>query len=267
VAESHQEEYTMARETVLITGASSGIGLELAKLFAADNSNLVLVARREESLNQLATELREKHDVEVQVVAKDLADVAAVAGIYDTLDSNGTQIDVVVNNAGFGAVGQIAELDTKQQVNMVQVNVTALTYLTRLFLPDILEQGRGGIFNVASTAAFQAGPGMGVYYATKAYVLSLTEALYEELSGTDINVTCLAPGPTETGFGADSGIDSSLLFKFGVKDAKKVAKEGYAGFRRGKAIVIPGLKNKLGAFGVRLGPHWLVRKIVKRLNA
>lgn len=257
----------MASETVLITGASSGIGLELAKLFAADNSNLVLVARREEKLNHLATDLREKHDVEVQVVAKDLAHPIAAVEIHDALKSNGTQVDVVVNNAGFGAVGQFAELDTERQVDMVQVNVTALTHLTRLLLPDMLERRRGGILNVGSTAAFQAGPGMAVYYATKAYVLSLTEALHEELLGTGLKVTCLAPGPTETEFGADSGIDSSLLFKFGIKDAKRVAKSGYVGFRRGKAIVIPGLKNKLGAFGVRLGPRWLVRKIVTRLNS
>lgn len=257
----------MAEETVLITGASSGIGLELAKLFAADKSNLVLVARREETLNQLATELRDKRDIEVQVIAKDLAQVAAPVEIHDTLKSSGIQVDVVVNNAGFGAVGQFAELGTKRQVDMVQVNVTALTHLTRLFLPEMVERGRGGILNVASTAAFQAGPGMAVYYATKAYVLSLTEALHEELLGTGVKVTCLAPGATETGFGADSGIDSSLLFKFGVMDAKKVAEAGYTGFHRGKAIVIPGLKNKVGAFSVRFAPRWVVRKIVKRLNS
>ena len=257
----------MATETVLITGASSGIGLELAKLFAADRSNLVLVARSECKLNQLAAELRDRHGIEVRVLAKDLTQATAPDDIFDSLTSDGIHVDIVVNNAGFGAVGQLADLDTNRQMDMIQVNVSALTHLTRLFLPSMLERGHGGILNVGSTAGFQSGPGMAAYYATKAFVVSFTEALAEELLGTGVNVTCLAFGPTQTGFGADSGMGSSNLFKLGVMDATRVTRAGYRGFRRGKLFVIPGLKNRLGAISVRFVPRWFLRKIVKRLNA
>ena len=149
---------------------------------------------------------------------------------------------------------------------MIQVNVTALTHLTRLFLPGMIERGRGGILNVGSTAGFQPGPNMAVYYATKAFVLSFSEALAEELIGSGVKAICLAPGATATAFGADSGMEKSIIFKLGEMDAKTVAEVGYRGFRRGKVIVIPGLKNKLGAFAVRLGPRFVVRKLVKRLQ-
>ncbi len=145
-------------------------------------------------------------------------------------------------------------------MDMVQVNVAALTHLSRLFLPGMIERGRGGILNVGSTAGFQPGPNMAVYYATKAFVLSFTEALAEELAGSPIHVTCLAPGPTATGFGADSGMEKSLVFKLGTMDARTVAQAGYRGFRRGKVIVIPGLTNRLGAFSVRLGPRAFVQE-------
>jgi uncharacterized protein len=256
----------MTSETVLITGASSGIGLELAKLFAAGKSNLVLVARSKDKLHRLAAELRNTHAVEAMVLARDLADPAAPRAIFDELTGQGVAVDVVVNNAGFGSVGAVAALSLQRQMDMLQVNVTALTHLSRLFLPGMIERGRGGILNVGSIAGFQPGPNMAVYYATKAYVLSFTEALAEELSGTPIHVTCLAPGPTTTGFGADSGMAHSLVFRLGAMDARAVAQLGYRGFRRGKVIVIPGLKNKLTAFSVRLAPRILVRKLVKRLQ-
>lgn len=252
----------MANETVLITGASSGIGLELARLFAADRSNLVLVARRQEKLQQLADELKAAHGVEVRVVPADLADPAAPQAIFDQLQSAGVLVDVVVNNAGFGARGRIADLPIQRQVDMVQVNVTALVHLTRLFLPGMTSRGRGGVLNLASTAAFQPGPYMAVYYATKAFVLSFTEALAEELAGTPVRVTCLAPGPTQTEFPEAADLGQTRLFLFGVDDARRVAAAGYRGFRRGRRIVVPGLRNKLLAFSVRLTPRWLVRKIV-----
>ena len=151
-------------------------------------------------------------------------------------------------------------------MDMIQVNVTALTHLTRLFLPGMIERGRGGILNVGSTAGFQPGPNMAVYFATKAFVLSFTEALAEELVGTKVKVTCLAPGPTATGFAAIAHEEDTLLFRMGLMDAKYVALLGYRGFRRGKVLVIPGAINKLGAFSVRLSPRRLVRKIVKRLQ-
>jgi uncharacterized protein len=257
----------MSKETALITGASSGIGWELAKLFAEDKCDLVLVARSKEKLLQLADELRSKHGVEVVVLRKDLADSAAPQAIIDELAARNMPVDVLVNNAGFGAVGPVATLPLEKQLEMIQVNVTSLTHLTRLFLPGMIERGRGGIFNVGSTAGFQPGPNMAVYYATKAFVLSFSEALAEELAGTPLKVTCLAPGPTATGFGAVSGMDNSFIFKLGAMNATAVAQAGYRGFRRGKVVVIPGLKNKLGAFSVRFAPRSIVRKIVKRLQA
>jgi len=256
----------MTTETALITGASSGIGLELAKLFAADRSNLILVARSVGKLESLAEELRRDHGIDVLVLPKDLTDPAAPQAIFDQVAEQGQTVDVVVNNAGFGAVGPVASLRVENQMHMVQVNVAALTHLTRLFLPAMIERGRGGILNVGSTAGFQPGPNMAVYYATKAFVLSFTEALAEELVGSPVNVTCLAPGPTATGFGAVSGMEESLVFKLGTMDARTVAQAGYRGFRRGKVIVVPGLTNKLGAFSVRLGPRAVVRKLVKRLQ-
>ncbi len=176
------------------------------------------------------------------------------------------EIDVVVNNAGFGAMGMVAALPVQRQVDMVQVNVHALSHLTRLFLPDMIRRGRGGILNVGSTAAFQSGPGMAVYYASKAFVLSFTEALAEELQGTGVTATCLAPGPTFTEFGAVSGIEHARLFQLGTMDAARVAQAGYRGFRRGRTIVIPGPLNKLGALSVRAVPRTVVRKVVRWLN-
>jgi short-subunit dehydrogenase len=256
----------MATETVLVTGASAGIGLELAKLVAADGSDLVLVARRKHELDQLAGELSQQHGVEARVIPADLADPAAPASIFEELSANRIQIDVLVNNAGFGAEGKFAELPLARQMNMVEVNVTALTHLTRLFLPPMLKQGRGGVLNVGSTAGFQPGPYMAVYYATKAYVLSFTEALAEEVAGTGVKVTCLAPGPTRTEFFAQADMKDSPLLKLGPMDARTVAEVGYRGFRAGKPIVVPGVRNKIGAFSVRFTPRYVVRKITARLN-
>ncbi|HYW80370.1 MAG TPA: SDR family oxidoreductase [Thermoguttaceae bacterium] len=257
----------MKTETALITGASSGIGLELAKVFAEDGSNLVLVARRKDRLEALASTLRDEHGIEVSVLAKDLCDKEAPNELFTRLSDDGITVDVVVNNAGFGAVGSFAKLSVQRQMEMVQVNITALTHLTRLFLPSIIERDRGGILNVGSTAAFQPGPRMAIYYATKAYVLSFTEAIAEELAGTNVSVSCLCPGPTTTEFEAEAGMEGLLLFKLGAMDARTVAEMGYRGFRRGKTLVIPGLTNRLGAFGVRLTPRAWVRKIVKRLQS
>jgi uncharacterized protein len=252
-------------ETALITGASSGIGLELARLFAADKSNLVLVARNQDKLESLAEELR-RDGMKVSVLPMDLADSKAPQAIFDELTGQGITVDVVVNNAGFGAMGTVANLPLDRQLQMIQVNVLALTHLTRLFLPGMIERRRGGILNVGSTAGFQPGPNMAVYYASKAFVLSFTEALAEELVGSGIHVTCLAPGATATGFRAAAHMEDALLFRLGTINAKTVARLGYRGFRRGRVIVIPGLKNKLGAFAVRLAPRVFVRKLVKRLQ-
>lgn len=257
----------MSTETVLITGASSGIGLELARLFAADKSNLILIARRRDKLEELAAELRRDHGVAVTVLAKDLGDPRSPQAIFDALTADKVTVDVVVNNAGLGAAGAVADLPLDRQMNMVQVNIVAPTELTRLFLPGMIERRSGGILNVASLAAFQPGPFMAVYYATKAYVLSFTEALTEELTGTGVRATCLAPGPTATEFAATANVEHKLLFRMGTQSMQTVAAAGYRGFRHGKSLVIPGIQNKFLANIVRFSPRAVVRKVVKRLQA
>jgi len=257
----------MAAERALITGASSGIGWELAKLFAADKSDLVLVARRKERLDALAEELKDEFGVDVYVLPKDLSDPEAPKEIFEELKAAGIDVDVVVNNAGFGLRGPFANIDMDGQIDMVQVNVVALTHLTRLFLPGIIERGRGGILNVGSLAGFQPGPNLAVYYATKAYVLSLTEAISEEITNPNIKISCLAPGPVRTEFGEKSALDDSLLFKMSLMDVGPVVKEGYEGFRQGKVIVLPGIKQKLIPVLLRFTPRFLVRKIVKSLQS
>ncbi len=256
----------MSSESVLITGASSGIGLDMARIFAAQQSNLILVARSTDRLNQLADELRAKHNIQVEVISQDLGAPDAVPTLCSALQSRNLQVDVLVNNAGFGLRGTVADLDCARQVNMVQVNVTALTELTRQLLPAMLERGRGGILNVASTAAFQPGPWMSVYYATKAYVLSFSEGLYEEVRSRGVHVSCLCPGATATGFAAEADMESSLLFRMGTMTSAAVARAGIDGLRANKPIVIPGLKNWLGAFLIRFTPRFVVRAMVKMLQ-
>ena len=257
----------MAKETVLITGASSGIGMGLAKLFAADGSDLVLVARREDRLNELAEELKSEHGIEVHVLPKDLSKKTSPKEIFNHLKKEKIEINVLVNNAGFGSRGTVSELDTDLQVDMVQVNAAALTHLTSLFLPGIIERGQGGILNVGSLAGFQPGPNLAVYFATKAYVLSFTEALAEEISNPNIKVSCFAPGPVKTEFGEKSDLEDSLLFKMSLMDLEPAVKAGYEGFRKGKTIVIPGLKQQIVPFLNRFTPRLIVRKIAKKLNS
>ena len=252
---------------MLITGASSGIGRELARLFAGDGADLVLVARSEDRLRELAGELAAECGVTVEVVPADLSRPGSPDQIVATLAQRHIDVDVLVNNAGFGARGPVAGIGVARQLEMVQVNVAALTRLTALLLPGMLERRRGGILNVASTAAFQPGPNSAVYYATKAYVLSFTEALAEEVRGSGVRVSCLAPGATDTGFAAQAGAAGSRLFRRGVMDAGRVARAGHDGLRRGKTLVIPGLRNRALAFGVRLSPRVLATKISGYMQA
>lgn len=256
----------MAKETVLITGASSGIGWELAELFAADGSDLVLVARRKDRLKKLADKLTSEHGVNVHILPKDLSKPKAPDEIFAHLKKEKIQIDVLVNNAGFGVKGIVPEIDIEQQLDMVQVNVTTPTHLTRLFLPGIVERGYGGILNVGSLAGFQPGPNLAVYFATKAYILSYTEALAEEISNPDIKISCLAPGPVRTEFGEKSDLEDTLLFKISLMDVEPVVRAGYEGFRKGKVIVIPGFKQQIVPFLNRFAPRSMARKIAKRLN-
>ena len=242
----------MSMETVLITGASSGIGLELAKLFAADGAHLILVARRVDKLEALAADIRAHFPVPVDVVAADLSDPHAP--------------DALVNNAGFGARGRIAELSLSRQMEMIQVNVTAATRLARLLVTGMLERRRGGILNVASIAAFQAGPFMGVYYATKAYLLSFSEALAEEVAGSGVTVSCLCPGPTVTEFGDVAGMTATPAFKYVAATAASVALAGYRGYRKGRVVVIPGCLNRVVTFIGRLVPRSAARRFAGALQ-
>jgi uncharacterized protein len=256
----------MASETTLITGASAGIGRELARCFAADQSNLVLVARRKERLEELAAELRRQAGIKVRVLAADLGNAEAPRTIVDELARDGVSIDVLVNNAGFGALGAVANLDVKRQMEMVQVNVAALTHLTRLLLPGMIQRGRGGVLNVASTAGFQPGPFMAVYYATKAYAISFSEALHDEVAARGVTVTCLCPGPTATEFAATANMERSRMFRLRPMTAAAVARAGYRGFRRGKLLVVPGWLNYFGATAGRFAPRSLPRRIARWLN-
>jgi short-subunit dehydrogenase len=260
------------KKTALITGASGGIGLDLARLFAEGGYNVVLVARTESKLKELATELSSKHGVSARVVAADLADPAAPAQLMERLKAEGVQVDVLVNNAGYGGYGNFAETDLDAELKMIQLNISALTALSKAVLPGMLARKSGRILNVASTAAFQPGPLMAVYYATKAYVLSFSEALANETQGTGVTVTCLCPGPTKTGFQQQAKMEESKLVKGKeMMDSLTVARIGYEALHQGETVVIPGFMNKMLAQSVRFLPRSavtsLVRKVQERAHA
>lgn len=249
-------------KTALITGASGGIGYELAKLFATDHYNLVLVARSAEKLAQFADELQRQRGISVKVIPLDLAAPPAPQFLFDQLRREGIFIDVLVNNAGYGKFGEFSQVSLEESLGQIQLNITALTALTRFFLPPMVERRSGRIMNVASTAGFQPGPLMAVYYATKAYVISLSEALANELSGTGVTVTCFCPGATDTGFATRAGNDKTRLFKqIGAMDVKTVARGGYRGLMKGKTLVISGVRNWAVAESVRFAPRKLVTAI------
>jgi short-subunit dehydrogenase len=252
--------------TALITGASTGIGRELAKLFAADHYRLILTARQEQRLNDLAAQLRADHGIEVSIYVKDLVDTTAPDELFAAVEQQGDAVDVLVNNAGFGTFGFFAESDVSSQLNMIQLNATALTHLSRLYLPGMLRRGRGKILNVASTAAFQPGPLMSVYYATKAYVLSFSEALADEVSGSGVRVSVLCPGPTTTEFQERAGMNGSGLLRLPFMDAASVARIGYRGLMRNRTVIIPGLRNKILAHASRHSPRKMVTRLVRRLQ-
>src|SRR5882672_6597167 len=250
------------QQTALITGASGGIGYELAKLFARDRYNLVLVARSGDKLIQLADDLQRQFGIVVKTVALDLAAVPSPQFLFDQLRREAIAIDILVNNAGYGSFGGFASMSLEDALGQINLNITALTALTRLFLPSMVERRSGKIMNVASTAGFQPGPLMAVYYATKAYVISFSEALANELYGKGVTVTCLCPGATETGFAGRAGNDQSRLFKkLRPMDAKTVARAGYRGLLKGKTLVIPGFRNWLVAESIRVSPRKVVTAI------
>jgi short-subunit dehydrogenase len=257
------------RETALITGASFGIGLELARIFAREGYNLVLVARSADKLRLLASELEKAHGTRSLILATDLTEPGASAYVLDQTTRADIHVDVLVNNAGFGQYGLFAENDIEECLRQIQLNVTTLTHLTRLYLPAMTERAKierksEGILNVASTAAFQPGPLMAVYFATKAYVLHFSEALGNELSGTGVTVTCLCPGATATEFHKRANATDMRLLGFGSMDARTVAEDGYRALMAGKPVVISGLKNWLLAQSVRFSPRRLVTAIARK---
>lgn len=253
-------------KTVLITGASGGIGKELADHFARDGHRSVLIARDSKKLELLKKQLEQDYQTEILTIVKDISDQQSVKEVHEFLQENNIQVDYLVNNAGFGLYGEFADTNLDDELNMIDLNIKSLTHLTKLFLPGMIAKNGGGVLNVASTAAFQPGPLMAVYYATKAYVLSFTEALANELKGTNINITALCPGPTETGFSNRANLQESKLFKSGVMDVKEVANIGYKGFHSGKTIVIPGAQNKLLAQTVRFMPRKVVTSVVRNVQ-
>jgi hypothetical protein len=253
-------------KTALITGASFGIGMEFARIFAREGYNLVLVARTADRLRQLASELEKTHSTRSLILAVDLTEPGAPAYLLDQTTRADIQVDVLVNNAGFGQYGLFADSDLEECLRQIQLNVTTLTHLTRLYLPAMMERQSGGILNVASTAAFQPGPLMAVYFATKAYVLHFSEALANELRGSGITVTCLCPGATATEFHKRANATGQRFLKFGSMDARTVAEDGYRAMVAGKPVVISGFKNWLLAQSVRFSPRRLVTAIARKIQ-
>jgi hypothetical protein len=243
-------------KVALVTGASAGLGVEFARQLSKRGHRLVLAARRKERLHELAKELGKARAVAIDLSKKDSA-----AKLMADLEANGEVVDVLVNNAGFGLIGRFAELDGKRERQMIDLNVGALTELCRAAAPGMIERKSGAILNVASTAAFQPGPKMAVYFATKAFVLSLTEALHEELKPHGVHVTCLCPGPTRTEFGDVAGFGGNGLFDRVAMESPAVVTAGLEGLDRNKAVVVPGLVNKIGASSTRFAPRSVVRKI------
>ena len=254
-----------AGRRALITGASSGLGLEFADLLAAQKANLVLVARRQEPMEELASDLRRKYGVEVQVEAIDLASPGAASRLKSSLDARSVIIDILVNNAGYGLHGDFRETPIDRTVNMIQLNITALTELTYLFGRDMATRRSGHILLVASLLAFQAVPSYAAYAPTKAYVLALGEALHDELRPHGVIVTSLCPGHTATGFDAAAGATISPLLRVLTMKPHPVARSGIRALLKGKAMVIAGLPNKMAAFSNRLTPRGMQRATMRRI--
>ena len=255
-------------KTALVTGATSGIGLELTKILAAKNYNLVLVARDEQRLSHIVADLPKNQDFSTKVIATDLSSSGNAERLYEHLKQEG--IATLVNNASFGLTGAFVETDLRKETEMIQLNVVSLIVLTKLVAREMLQRRDGKILNVASTAAFQPGPFMAIYYASKAFVLSFSEALAEELKDTGVTITELCPGPTVTEFSRRSGAQGSKLFASGmlpIMNAKAIAEIAYRGMIHGRRIIIPGVINRIGVQALRLSPrHLVVTRVTKYLN-
>lgn len=253
--------------TALITGASSGIGLELAKIHASKKDNLVLVARTIVRLNDLKSALEKQYGIHVHCIEKDLSRSTAAQEVYDETVDAGLRIDYLINNAGFGDYGWFHQSNLNRQQEMIDVNISSLTQLTHLFLQDMVSRKSGRIMNVASTAAFQPGPTMSVYFATKAYVLHFSEAINEELKGTGVTVTALCPGATISGFEQQSNMNGKGFFhRKGHPTSAVVATYGHRAMLQGKSVAIHGFMNRLLTFTVRFSPRQLVVKITRKIQ-
>ncbi len=258
----HQEE-----KRALITGASYGIGLELARVFARHGHPLVLVARSGDKLENISKELSMQHRVPVEIISKDLSKPTAPDELFQEIRERALPIEILVNNAGFGHHGRFSEANLAKNLNMLDLNIKSLTHLTHLFLQEMIARKSGRVLNLASTASFQTGPLMAVYYATKAYVLSFSEALSEELRGTGVHVAALCPGPTATHFQERANLHGSRFLKImPVMSASKVAEVGYIKMMKNRRVIIPGLINAIGARLPRFAPRGLTRRVMIRIN-
>ncbi len=256
-------------KTALITGASVGIGYELSKIFAKNNYNVVLISRNKEKLEELRNELLNMNNIFVKIITKDLSIPETPIEIFHELEKEKIDVDVLVNNAGFGLLGPFAELNLSEQLKMIQLNINSLVHLTGLFLPKMISKSSGKILNVASTAAFQPGPNMAVYYASKAFVLSFSMALHKELKNKGIVVTALCPGPTKTEFQKRARMENINLERSKLipyMSAEKVAIDGFDGLMKGKRVVIPGQINKLGTKLVKFFPESFVLSVIHKFN-
>lgn len=253
------------KNVALITGASSGIGLELARIHASKGGDLILVARREERLNEIKEELTEKHGIDIHVLARDLAKDGAGEALYKEVREMGVSIEYLINNAGFGGHGYFYERKWSRDHDMIQLNIMTLTELTRMFLPDMVEKGSGRILNVASMAGFIPGPFQAVYYATKAFVLSFSEAVASELDGSGVTITALCPGPTKTEFEVVANVAGSKAFMIQAS-VESVARYGYRAMLKGKAVAVPGSANRLLVnYLLRMTPKNVARRVSKML--
>jgi uncharacterized protein len=253
--------------TALITGASNGIGLELARVHASKGGDLVLVARNKTKLDELKTEFEKQYQIKVYTIGKDLSEPNAAQHVYDETTQQKIQVDYLINNAGFGDFGMFVDTDWNKELQMINLNITTLTQFTKLYLKDMVQRKNGKIMNVASTAAFQSGPTMAVYFATKAYVLSFSEAIDNEVNDKGVTVTALCPGATESGFQAAAAMEDSALVK-GRKlpTSADVAIYGYKAMMQGKTVAIHGFMNWIMANAVRFTPRALVVKITRSIQ-
>ena len=257
----------MPNKTALVTGGSTGIGFELAKCFAAHGHDLVLIARHKDTLEGAAGTIEGKYGVKATTIPVDLSHPESPQRLFDAVNSEGIHVDFLINNAGFGLAGEFVDTDLEKELDMIQVNVTAVVHLTKLFLPAMVRRRQGRIMNVASTASFQPGPLSSIYYATKAFVLSFSEAIAEELRNTGVTVTALCPGPTRTEFADRAGTTKTRLFTQSiVASAEDVARYGHAAMMRGQRVAIPGMGNKLLMQAERIAPRRLVTMITRKVQ-